>query len=127
MMEGQCAIGAWNASLRYSESDILMEKCGRKEQSCDIRRFDDDQLITGENKYPPNAVSKYMSLNFKIKFQCSRNDESGAAGKQAPLSCGEVCRIHYMPLWSSTLSADGQPKSLRISIGMDSISRAACH
>jgi hypothetical protein len=68
MMEGQCAIGAWNASLRYLESDILMEKCGRKEQSCDIVIFDDGQLATGGNKCPLKSISEDMCMNFKIKF-----------------------------------------------------------
>ncbi|MBB3963261.1 MULTISPECIES: hypothetical protein [Rhizobium] len=56
MMEGQCAIGAWIAPLRYSESDILMEKCGRKEQNCDMAIIDGDQLAFDKNKCSPNAA-----------------------------------------------------------------------
>ncbi|WP_155947797.1 hypothetical protein [Rhizobium sp. 2MFCol3.1] len=55
MMEGQCAIGAWIAPLRYSESDILMEKCGRKEQKCDIALIDAGQLAFAKNKCSPKA------------------------------------------------------------------------
>jgi len=48
---------AWNTSFRYPESDILMDKCGRKEQICDIAEIDDDQMTIAVFKSSQKPVS----------------------------------------------------------------------
>jgi hypothetical protein len=53
---------AWNTSFRYPESDILMDKCGRKEQICDIVEIDDGQMTFAFFKSSKKALEENICV-----------------------------------------------------------------
>jgi len=62
VLEVDALFVAWNTPFRYPESDILIDKCGRQEQICDIAEIDDGQMTIAVFKSSQKATGQNIRV-----------------------------------------------------------------